>query len=93
MWIKVNRNTYWVRGCSFPKPEFIGNDRYRYCKFAKCTIKKPNSLSPLYVGIGDTFTELNMELKPVRVLEINSEEDLEMLARIYTTKFAIEDLE
>ena len=91
MWIKVNRNTHWVRGCSFPEPEFIGNDRY--CKFAKCTIKKPNSLSPLYVGIGDTFTELTMDLKPVRVLEINSEEDLEMLARIYTTKFAIEDLE
>lgn len=91
MWIKVNRNTHWVRGCSFPMLEFIGNDRY--CKVDKCTIKKPNSLSPLYVGIGDTFTELNMELKPVRVLEINSEEDLEMLARIYTTKFAIEDLE
>ena len=91
MWIKVNGNKYWVRGCSSPKHVFIGSGRF--CRFNKCTIKKPNSLSPLYVGVGDTFTELDMELKPVRVLEINSDEDLEMLSRIYTTKFAIEDLE
>ena len=91
MWIRLNRRRYWVRGCSGIWHYFL--DDKKYCRFQKCSQKNPNWLSYLDVAVGDRFEELGGDGKPVWSITITDEDCIEMLARKYTTLFAIDRLD
>lgn len=91
MWIRLNRRRYWVRGCSGIYRYFL--DDTKYCRFQKCPRKNPNQLSCLDVAAGDTFEELGEDGKPAWFIKITDEDGIEMLARKYTTLFAIDGLD
>ncbi len=91
MWIRLNRRRYWVRGCSGIYRYFLPDEKY--CRFQKCPRKNPNQLSRLDVSVGDRFEELGEDGKPVWSIKITDEDGIEMLARKYTTLFAIDGLD